>query len=239
MKWLEEYQVDSHDLDYNRVARASSLVRFMQEAANSQCRNMGPSLEDLRDKQGLAFLLSRFSAGFYDTVFAYERLTVETFGVESRGFSFHRCYRILRGDTVVAEACAVWGLIDIESRRPVRVSEYKPGFEYDQMLTLDVPTRIVFPATAPMKLVGEHTVSYGETDFNMHMNNTRYSDMLCDTVDMKGKRIYRMSLNFLNEAKIGENLNIYSTQHGEDVFFRTVRTDGKTNVEAQITFGEI
>lgn len=239
MKWREEYQVDSHDLDYNGVARASALVRFMQESANSQCRHMGPSLESLRDEEGLAFLLSRFSAGFYATVFAYDKLSVETWGVESRGFSFHRCYRIFRGDSVVAEACAVWALVDVRSRRPVRVSEYKPGFTYDDMLALDLPSRIVFPAASPLKLVGEHTVSYGETDFNMHMNNTRYSDMLCDTVDMQKKRIARMSLSFLNEARLGETVNIYSVHHGENDFFRTVRTDGKVNVEAQITFDDI
>lgn len=239
MKWREEYTVDSHDLDLNGIARVSALMRFMQESANSQCRNMGPSLESLRSEQGLAFLLSRFSAGFYTTVYPYEKLTVETWGVESRGFSFNRCYRILRGETVVAEAVAIWALVHIESRRPVRVSEYKPGFDYDEMLTLDTPPRIVFPAAAPLRLVGEHTVSYGETDQNMHMNNTRYSDMLCDSLDLVGNRIYRMSLNFLNEARLGETVNIYAVHHGESDFFRTVRSDGKTGIEAQMIVGEI
>lgn len=239
MKWRDEYRVDSQDLDYNEVARASVLMRFMQESANSQCKKFGPSLESLRSENGLAFLLSRFSAGFYTTVYAYDNIIAETWGVESRGFSFHRCYRLWRGDTVVAEATAVWALVDIESRRPVRVSEYKPGFDYDEMLTLDTPPRIVFPASPSLRLVREHTVTYGETDQNMHMNNTKYSDMLCDTVDMKGKRIYRMSFNFLNEAKLGESVNIYAVHHGENDYFRTVRSDGKVNVEAQITFGEI
>lgn len=239
MKWREAFSVDSHDLDFNGVARASSLIRMMQETANAQCRAMGPSLESLRDEQGLAFLLSRFSAGFYATVYPYDKLTVESWGVDSRGFSFNRCYRIFRDDTVIAEATAVWALVNIETRRPVRVTEYKPGFEYDEMLTLDAPPRIVFPATAPLRLVGEHTVSYGETDQNMHMNNTRYSDMLCDSLDLIGRRIYRMSFNFMGEARLGETVKIYSLHHGEQDFFRTVRSDGKTGVEAQLTLGEI
>lgn len=239
MKWKDEFKVDSHDLDYNGVARASVLMRFMQESANSQCRALGPSLESLRDEKGLAFLLSRFSAGFYTTVYAYDTIIAETWGTESRGFSFNRCYRLWRGNSVIAEAVAVWALVDIASRRPVRVTDYKPGFDYDEMLTVDVPSRIVFPSTAPLRLVGEHSVSYGETDRNMHLNNTRYSDMLCDTVEMKNRRIYRMTLNFMNEARLGESVNIYSVHHGENDYFRTVREDGKTNVEAQITFGEI
>ena len=239
MKWREEYKIDSQDLDYNGVVRASVLMRYMQESANAQCRACGPSLESLRGERGLAFLLSRFSAGFYDTVYAYDTLTAETWGVESKGFSFNRCYRLWRGDLVVAEAVSVWALVDVESRRPIRVSEYTPGFDYEEMLTLDAPPRIVFPAASPLHLVGEHTVTYGETDMNMHMNNTRYSDMLCSTMSMTGRRIYRMSFNFLNEAKLGETVNIYSAHHNESDFFRTVRTDGKVNVEAQIVFGEI
>ncbi len=239
MKWKEIYKVDTHDLDFNGTARASALMRFMQETANAQCKNMGPSLESLRDEQGLAFLLSRFTAGFYATVYPYETLTVETWGVESRGFSFNRCYRILRDDTVIAEATAIWALVHIETRRPVRVSEYKPGFTFDEMLTLDAPPRIVFPSSVPLRLVGEHTVSYGETDQNMHMNNTRYSDMLCDSLDLQGKRIYRMSFNFLGEARLGESVKIYSAHHGEQDYFRTVRADGKTGIEAQLTLGEL
>ena len=239
MKWRSEYRVDSHDLDYNGVARTSALMRFMQESANAQCRALGPSLESLRDEKGLAFLLSRFSAGFYTTVYPYDAIIAETWGVESRGFSFHRCYRLWRGDSVIAEAVAVWALVDIEGRRPVRVTEYHPGFDYDEMLTLDTPPRIVFPSAVPLRLSGEHSVSYGETDRNMHLNNTRYSDMLCDTLDIKDQRIYRMSFNFLNEAKLGETVKIYSVHHGESDYFRTVREDGKTNVEAQIVLGEI
>ena len=239
MKWCEEYRVDSHDVDFNGIARASALMHFMQESANGQCRSFGPTLESLKEEKGWTFLLSRFSAGFYDAIFPYDELKVETWGVESRGFSFLRCYRIWRGDAVVTEATAVWALVDIESRRPVRVTEYHPGFGYDEMLTLDTPARIVFPAATPVRLVGEHTIGYGEIDRNMHLNNTRYSDMLCNTLDMKDKRIYRMSLNFLNEARLGDTVNIYAAQQGENTYFRSLRSDGKVNVEAQLVLGEI
>lgn len=238
MKWSEQYIVDSHDLDFNGIAKTSSLIRYMQECANAQCRTLGPSNEKLRE-DGFAFLLSRFSAGLYAPVYAYEKLTVESWGVESRGFSFNRCYRILRGEEVVAEATSVWALVDISSRHPIKVSEYHPNFTYDPMLTLDGPARITFPSGVSLRLVGEHTVTYGETDQNMHMNNTKYPDMLCSQLDMKGKRIYRISMNFMNEAPLGETVNVYSLHHNESDLFRTIRADGKTNIEAQVILGDI
>ena len=238
MKWSENYLVNNHDLDLNGIARTSVLMRSMQECANAQCRNMGPSNESLRE-EGKAFLLSRFAAGFYATVNAYDALTTESWGVESKGFSFYRCYRILRGSEVVAEATSVWALVDIASRRPVRVSEYRPGFEYDEMLSLELPTRIVFPQSTSPRLVKEHVVTYGETDQNKHMNNTRYVDMLCDCLPMEGKRVSRLSINFLSEAKYGDTVNIYALTQKDDTLFRTVRSDGKTNIEAHVTLCDV
>ena len=54
-RFTYEGDVMVHMSDDNRVCRAADLMRFMQESANSQCRNMGPSLESLRIEQGLAF----------------------------------------------------------------------------------------------------------------------------------------------------------------------------------------
>jgi acyl-ACP thioesterase len=238
MKWIEHYNIDSHDLDFNGVARASALIRYMQEAANSQLYHCGPSGETLR-ADGKAFLVSRFSAGFYTKISAYERIEVQTWGCESRGFSFNRCYRVLREGEIVAEASSVWALIDIETRHPLRVTEFAPGFTTEEMLALDVPPRIVFPKNETLRIVGDHTVSYGELDVNMHMNNTRYTDMLCDKIDMTDKRIYRLSINFINEAKYRDSVNIYTATQRDDIYFKTVRTDGKTNVEAQITLGDL
>ena len=238
MRWSENYFIDNHDLDFNGVARTSTLMRCMQECANAQCRNLGPSNEALRE-EGKAFLLSRFAAGFYATVLPYDHLTVESWAVESKGFSFYRCYRILRKEEVVAEATSVWALVDIASRRPIRTTEYRPGFTCDNMLSLEVPSRIVFPQSTQPRLVKEHVVCYGETDQNMHMNNTRYVDMLCDCLPMENKRVLRLSINFMNEAKYGDTVNIYSLSQKDDCLFRTVRSDGKINVEAQLTLCNI
>ena len=238
MKLTKHFTVDSHDVDFNGVARASSLIRFMQEAASAHLNACGTSNEALR-ASGRAFLLSRFSVSFYESVSVYEELEVQTWATESRGFSFGRCYRILRNGTIVAEATSVWALVDIATRRPTRVSDFETDLEPEDMLALDVPPRVICPQGDLMHLRGEHTVTYRELDANVHMNNTYYSDMLCDTLNMQGKRICRMSINFLNEAKHRDALNIYCAEQRDDIFFKTVRPDGKVNIEAQLMLCEI
>ena len=238
MKWTELYTVDSHDVDFNGVARVSTLMHFMQECAGAHLTACGSSGKLLRES-GRAFLLSRFGAIFYEAIPPFTRLSVETWACESRGYSFTRCFRVLLKDKVLAEATSVWALVDIESRRPIRVSDFETDLGNEEMLSLDLPARIVCPKTELMQQCDEHTVSYREIDENIHMNNTYYPDMLCDTLDMRGKRIYRMSINFLNEAKHRNVLSIYTAEQNGDTFFRSVRADGKVNIEAQLTLTEI
>ena len=238
MKLKKHFVIDSHDVDFNGVARASSLIRYMQETAEAHLRECGNSTNALR-KGGRAFLLSRFSVSFYESVGLYDEIEAQTWATESRGYSFGRCYRVLKEDTIVAEATSVWALIDIESRHPLRVSSFETNLFPEDMLALDVPPRVICPPDDLMHLRGEHTVSYRELDSNVHMNNTYYSDMLCNMMDMRGKRILRMSINFITEARLHDTITIYTAEKKDDIFFKTVRPDGKTNIEAQLMLCEI
>ena len=49
MKWSEEYRINSHDTDENRIVSASALMRYMQDTANLHMAAMKPSYDDLFD----------------------------------------------------------------------------------------------------------------------------------------------------------------------------------------------
>ncbi len=234
MKWSEDYRINTHDCDPDGVVRASLVLRYMQETANLQMQNLGPSNEELR-RNGMAFLLSRINMSLYHPLFAHDLITVTSWAVESRGVSFNRCYQIRREGEVIAEAASVWGLIGIEDRRLIRVEDVKLGFGTDEALELDAPKRVHIPRELNLSLVGERPIVYSDLDVNRHMNNTNYPDMLCDFIpDMEGKRVIRLGITFAAEAKKGEVLKVYMTESDGQYYFRTLRSDGSTNVEAAV-----
>ena len=51
---------------------------------------------------------------------------------------------------------------------------------------------------------------------------------------MYGVHQLRHTIHYNNEAKIGEKLRVSRAKIGDTYFFRTVRSDGKINSEAQI-----
>ncbi len=233
MVFTYDFTVNSHCCDYNGIARPSSVMTFLQEAVNLQIEQYGPTDREMREA-GRVFLLSRIGLVQYAPIYAYEKLRAETWAVPSRGYSFLRCYRIYRGDTLITDASTVWAYVEMDTRRPLRVEEYVPNFTTEPLSDFGQPERARIP-NEELPLLGKYTVRYADTDRNGHMNNTAYADMLCGFLDLHGARVSRLSINYMNEAPHGDQLTVYGRQGEGDVhLFRTLRADGKTNIEATI-----
>lgn len=235
MKWSGEYKVNANDVDFNNVTSTSNLLKYMQDAANCSMEDDGLSYNELFDK-GYSFILSRIRISSYAPLYSHDKIVVQSWACESRGVQYNRCYRILRDDSIVAEAVSVWALVGVHDRKLHRVNELNLPYRIDDMLELDLPARFKIPEDVKLRLVGERTVEYADVDLNGHMNNTRYPDILCSHLDdgMKGQRVISMGISFNNEAPLGETLKIYAGQSDGVHYLRTLREDGMVNVEAEI-----
>ncbi len=235
MKYTHQFQVKWHDTDANREVRPSQILMYMQETANLQLQASGISPDELRDKHGLGFLLSRISVRIYEPLFAYDKIDVQTWICDSRGFSFHRCFAIEKEGRVVAEAFSVWALVDIRDRHLVKVDDFHYDFPADEILSLDLPRRIHFPPAMPLETVGERTIRYCDIDYNGHMNNTRYPDMLCDFLpDVFAKRVIGFTLSYLHEAAFGHTLRVCRAETEDGYLFRTEDENGTVCLEALV-----
>lgn len=239
MKWTEDYRINSHDVDLNRTASASAIMRYMQDTANLHMEGTRPSYDELFDS-GYAFILSRFSMFVYAPLHSHELIQAQSWACDSRGVSHNRCYRIIRGGQTVAEAFSVWALVDTATGKLMRVGEIDLNYGSDEALELDLPPRFRIPSEAELTLVGERMTEYADVDMNRHMNNTCYPDVLCGYIpDMDGRRVASLTLSFVGEAPLGEKLLIHMGKHDGAYYFRTLREDGKVNVEARIALEDM
>ena len=234
MKFTQTATVRWHDTDANRTVRPSALLVLMQECAGAHLAHFGLSLETLRDRDGLAFLLSKIKILFHEPLYAYEEVTVETFTIPCRGYAFHRGFRILRGETLIAEALSVWALLDLNSKALVRREAFSYGFEDDEPLDFDLPRRIALPVD-DLRPLGERRIVYSDLDYNMHMNNTHYPDMLCDFLPLEeSARLSSMTLSFLREAPFGATLRMMGAEEENTRYFRTLGEDGLPCLDAEV-----
>ena len=234
-KYSQKTSVCIHDVDYNGIAKTSAIMRYLQTAAQSQLTENGMSYDNLKTR-GFAFILSRFNMEVLRPLTAYTALNAISYPVESRGYSFLRCYELDCDGETVARAISAWALINVDSRALVRVSDFDLKLPRLKSLDLALP-RITLPST--VSDVGGYGVHYGDVDQNMHMNNTRYPDMYSNFLPLQGKMISKIAISYSNEAKMGEKLRVMRANEGNIFYFRTVRGDGKTNSEAEIELSDI
>lgn len=236
MKYTKQYTVKWHDTDSNREVSPSQILAYMQETSHHHLIDAGMSLDELRDTRGLAFLLSRISIQFYTPLYANDQITVQTWVLESRGLSFLRCFRILRGEEIIAEAHSVWGLLDLRQKQLLPATAFPYDIEPDAPLDARLSARLRVPPISSMEEIGERRIVYSDIDYNGHMNNTHYPNMLCDFIpDICQKQVTAMTLSFLHEATFGHTLKLYCTEQPNGYAFRTLDESGTTCLEASVT----
>lgn len=235
MKWIESVTVSPHHMEINNISSASAVLRYMQDAAYNHMFNYPPSMDDLK-ADNKAFLLSKLGMSIYSPLRVNEKLQVKTWACESKGYSFFRCSQILRENEIVAELISIWALVDTENRKLLRISDYEQNYENDELLDLDIPSRLRIPRELELSLAGEYTVSYNDVDSNMHINNTNYPDILCGFLPtMKGRRVVKIAINYLQDAPLGETIKVYASKEDDgSIWFRTIRQDGEINIEAEM-----
>ena len=235
MKWSEKIKVRFHDTDENEMASVSQIFKYIQEAAMCQLNEQHPSYHELL-AQGKAFVLSSIRLEAYAPIFAYEEITARSWACPSRGLNFVRCYEIERDGEIVCEALSSWALLSVDEKKLLRVEDVDTSAYFtDEPVVTERPVRVRIPSTLPMSLVGEYTIQHSDIDINGHMNNTNYPRIICDRIPNINKiRIKSIGIHFASEAILDETLKIYMSRVDNRFYFRTVRSDGKTNIEAEI-----
>lgn len=235
MIYTEEFEVRWHDTDAKREMKPSEALAYMQETANHQFRTHARTLDELRDSDGIGFILSRFAVDFIAPVHAYESVTVDTATCAGHGLSFPRRFEIKKGGEVVARAMSQWALVRVADRSFVKVEDAPLSFGDEPEIALDTPLRFRVPRALCFETVGERRIVYSDLDYNMHMNNTKYPNMLCDFLpDANALRIVGMSLSYQREAAFGDVLTVERATDGAGTWYFRTRRAGEVCLEAML-----
>lgn len=248
MKETAKYTVSVHDEDAFGNMRASAMLRRMQECANLQLQKMkapcGILLSEDMAQKNRGFILCKLNMNIYRPCHAYDELNVESWISNEHSVVSERLYKAFCNGTLVAEASSLWAMVE-NATKIIRVSEYEDlAARDDDTVGAETPKHLRIPEPEKLVSVGKRTIYYSDIDMNCHMNNTNYPDMLASFIPAmhyerfskeKGRFISNININFISEAPLDDTLDVYSYEDGGYIYFRTVRGDGKTNVEARIT----
>lgn len=232
MKYEKEFTTMWHDTNANRTLTPTRILAYMQETGNLQCKDMGFFLDEKRDNDGVGFILGSISVDILKPIYAYEKIKVSTWCKPSRSYSFTRYFTIERDGEIIAKAYSLWALVDVNTKGFVKGDEsFDCHFPIDEPISTDIaPMRVRIKKDEELTFLGKRKISYSDIDYNMHMNNTKYPDMICDYIeDIQNKHVVSFALSYLKEAALNDEISVFSGSTDENGFLSMVTCDKDGN----------
>ena len=213
-----KFRLRNAEVDLNRRLRLSTMLRMMQEASIAHTEELGAGREKTLDR-GLLWVVTLQEARINRMPEYDEEITLESWPGDTMHLFFPRYYRIIGADgAVLVTAAALWVLMDSVERKMVfpedknvAVPFEKTGFE---------PPLPRAPRHIETTREASFTVPFSYTDMNGHMNNTRYFDLMEDTLppELHTKRLTKIGIEYRAEAMLGDELTLRWGSEGNDWF---------------------
>jgi len=217
-------RVATYQADSNRQLKLSAQLKLQQEAGELHLEPVGLGFEGLQ-RQGMVFVITRLATRIYRAPRACEDIVLKTWHRDTRGVQFYRCYSFSdAAGNILVESTTAFALLDISETgsagggehkllRPAAFDKFGIGAhpEHVHVNGCTDPGKILLPDMAD---AGTRRIYWSDTDWNGHLNNAVYADLLCDFMPggMQGRCFTDVRIQFTGEALEGDELRM---RHGE------------------------
>ena len=188
------------------VVRLASFLDYFQEAAGEHAGLLGVSVHELI-KQGLTWVLSRYHLQFSRYPVWGETVLLRTWPSTRRHLFALREFEALdEGGAIIGRATSSWMVIDLATKKPVRLDERLGDFPQDPVRAL--PDEFP-PLPVPGRTDFERTffVRRGDLDWNRHANHVVYIEWAVEAVPPDIATAYRpaeIEADYRGEARYGD-----------------------------------
>ena len=236
--YQKEYVISNNDVDYRFNLKPANIFRLFQDIAMLATQDKGVDSFSL-SKRGIDWVITRMDVEIKRLPRCDEKITVCTYPGKDMTMLYPRYFFIKdESGEIIIKSASIWALINAEERKVIvdrDVISKLPGESYDDQLPL--PQKII--ASEDKTLVEERTIHYSDLDFNCHMNNVHYVELLMDVHDFafyKNHRPIFISLNYIKEIKEKERVSVFTNNMNPEII--EVQVDGATSFLGKVTFIE-
>ena len=212
LTWQETFSIRTTDIDCLGRAAPAAVGRCLQEAAIHHARHLRVAFDDLAPR-GLTWVLTQLDLRISHWPQVDDRLAITTWPSGADTLFAYRQF-IVRNETTGEEslrAATAWALLNMESRRPVRMPSFITEIENPALPdAVENPfPRLRTPRNAMQSIA--IPVLRGDMDLNRHVNNTRYLAWLMEAVPdaawEKGM-LRTFHIQYRAEARHGDPLSV-------------------------------
>jgi acyl-ACP thioesterase len=220
---LFKFHIESYVCDFTEKATLSVISRFMLDAASIHAQQREFGYEHI-SKDDVAWVLSRLSIRMDEYPGHNQDLTVETWVETVSRFFTQRCFCFInREGKTIGYARTIWAAIDMKTRRPIDIPEWRPDLvKYvDEEKICPIEKMEKIPSVEGGDAAMGYTVRYSDIDINKHMNSTKYIEHAVNIFDLEVFReqfIHKFEMVFLAEGMFGDKLKLYKQKLSENEY---------------------
>lgn len=176
------HQVRTFETGFTGKMTPSALINLMQHAAGKHADALGWSVRSMH-LDGQTWVLQRFCMHIENLPLDDANILIKTRPSGADRLLAYRDYEVATDDgTVLARATSSWVVMDLESRRPLPISDdvRDLGSRFGPPLPIPEPLRLRPFEAAPDAPV--FRVRLHDLDLNRHVNNVRYIEWALEAV---------------------------------------------------------
>lgn len=208
--YKKNYHIEISDVDFMKTLKLSTLFDYFQEAAAMDADRRGFGIDDFKNKFNFTWILTRMKVNIFRNPVFGEEISIQTWQQEQKQLEFERDFLARdRNGNIVAVAISNWIILDITTRKIMRTeligeSPCTPGMKSAIDCKLGK-----LKSFGKLELSYKKVIGYSDTDFNGHLNNSRYVDYAMDCFNVKDHEKYNaktIEINYISEALPGDTL---------------------------------
>ncbi len=212
-EYCREVRVASYEVGAQRLLKLSVLMRMCQETSEQHVDLVGLSYEKMYE-DGIVFLLITNRARIRRMPVHNEQITIKTHPRGVNGAQFYRDFLFYSGEEKIIDVMQTSVIADPVTHKVMRPRKFLDYgiFSGEKVGPEDCVGKITVPEDLP--LVGERPIRYSALDYNRHLNNTIYGDILTDFLPggAQGNKYAEVQINYVNESAQGDVLKIYAAK---------------------------
>lgn len=212
--FTKKYEIHYYEVDAKLRCKLSSIIDFICDVGTQQSECVGGGIEYCT-KNNCAWVFYKDDIKMYRYPMFGEIISITTQPVGFKKFYGLRKYIIMDEENkLIGEGFALFFLIDIEKRRPMRIQKeqydmYGVNGDVDHDISMEKVER-----TADEQYNKQFSVRYSDIDSNNHVNNVKYIEWAIEAVPLEvvnDYKIKRIKIIFEKETTYGESISSYAT----------------------------
>ena len=236
-------KVASYEVNLFGKLRLSTVLRICQEVAEEHLTMFQMDHVTLMKTQHLAFLILRVGMTIHRLPKDGETIIISTQPEGNSGAQFYRSYKISAGNEKLMDIMYSNILVDSNTHKIAHPSR----LDY---LEIDIKQRLSpqqklnkLKVPEDMEQWGIRQIRFSDLDFNGHMSNSIYGNIIEDYIpDYNGSngniyrnKLYKLQINYVKEGKLKDNMFIMGKEF-EQGFIMTGNIEGRRTFECKGEF---